>query len=386
MQVPHQGAAGEQQIRMCCDVGSQRDMFSDTLVAHFQHITQDRNPTRCRHHAEQGQGGPHGGGGGVVAFIEQRDAPHGQLQVMPRAAPGARGERRQRPRARRRIGPHQMRRRQGRQRVGGHMQAGGMQTQCQFLAAHAQHQIGAVGIGRGVQQAMGGVGGAAETFHAGGGGTAHPIEVRAVGGQQQHAARLQSRRDACLLIGYRLGAAEMADMGGADGGHHRHMRSCQPGERGDFARMVHADLIDGKARILRHAGQRERHAPMIVIGRLCRMGAALGGENAAQHLLHRRLAHRSGNGGEPAGEARAGDAAERVQAVKRIGDFQKGRIFKPVRDRMHQRARSTIVQRLGHEAMTVAILTNQGDEQLPLRHIAAVDGHAIGVEGPDHLT
>jgi len=66
---------------------------------------------------------------------------------------------------------------------------------------------------------------------------------------------------------------------------HRHMRSCEPGQRSDFTRVIHADLDHCIFSVGWHPRQRQGHAPMVVITGNRGMGAALISQHCAQHFL-----------------------------------------------------------------------------------------------------
>ena len=87
------------------------------------------------------------------------------------------------------------------------------------------------------------------------------------------------------------------------------MRAHQLGERRDLAGMVHADLEHGVFGARPAARERQRHAPVIVVGGGRGMRLAVGGEREAQRLLGAGLADRAGDGddlGRASARARRG--------------------------------------------------------------------------------
>ncbi len=89
-------------------------------------------------------------------------------------------------------------------------------------------------------------------------------------------------------------------------------------ERRDLARVVHADLEDAEVGAPRHAGERERHAPMVVVGGGGGMRAPAGREHDAQHLLGARLADRARHRDDARLRPRARGDAEPLQRFERV--------------------------------------------------------------------
>ena len=84
--------------------------------------------------------------------------------------------------------------------------------------------------------------------------------------EDRRAAGLQPLENLGLRLGDGLDAVEEFDMDRRDRGDDRGMRADELGQRRDFAGMVHADLEDGVIGIARQPRERQRHAPMIVVG------------------------------------------------------------------------------------------------------------------------
>ena len=135
-----------------------------------------------------------------------------------------------------------------------------------------------------------------DTFHA---GAARPMlqagEQRIVAVDHRHAAALEAEEDLGLGVGDGLERAEELEMDRLDGGDDRHLRPCETGERRDLAGVVHAHLEHRIARMLRTARERQRHPPMIVVGRDRGMGLAVLGQRQPQRLLGSGLADRAGD-------------------------------------------------------------------------------------------
>ncbi len=122
-----------------------------------------------------------------------------------------------------------------------------------------------------------------------------PLELRRVAIQDRSSVRLEAEEDLRLRVGDRFDRAEMLDVDGGDRRHEGDMRPRHAGERRDFARVVHAHLEHAEARIRRHSRERQRHAPVIVVGSGRSVRWAAGREHRPQHLLGRRLADRTGH-------------------------------------------------------------------------------------------
>ncbi len=127
--------------------------------------------------------------------------------------------------------------------------------------------------------------------------------------------------DLGLGVGDLLDRAEEAEMHGSDGGDDGDMRPDQPRQHVDLARMIHADLEHTETGALRHVGERERNAPMVVEGFERCMHRAARSERELQRFLRAGLAGAAGDRDhDRVGRARAAGAAERVQRFERIAD------------------------------------------------------------------
>ena len=147
----------------------------------------------------------------------------------------------------------------------------------------------------------------------GGLGELHELAIVAV--EHGSAARLEAKEDFRLGVGDFLQRAEIFQMHRRDRRDDRHMRAHQFGQRRDLAGMVHADLEHRVFGARRTSGQRQRHAPMIVVGGGRGVRLAVGGEREQQRLLGRGLADRAGDGDDLG--VRAGARGAREIALKR---------------------------------------------------------------------
>ena len=80
--------------------------------------------------------------------------------------------------------------------------------------------------------------------------------------------------------------------------------------------MVHADLEDAELRRLRHARQRQRHAPMVVVGFLRGVRGAGVRQAQPQHLLGAGLARAAGDGDDAGIAAHARRPADALPAPR----------------------------------------------------------------------
>ena len=115
------------------------------------------------------------------------------------------------------------------------------------------------------------------------------------------------------------------------------------------------------------------------------MGRSAGFEDAAQHLLGRRLADAAGHGDDAPGEARARRRADGRQSGQRVVHVQKRCIVGHIRRvPIDQRPGGAGAERRGHEQMPILVLAMQGDEQVAHGHRPRIDRDALGGEGPGH--
>src|SRR5579885_221046 len=109
-----------------------------------------------------------------------------------------------------------------------------------------------------------------------------------------------------------------------DGGNDRHVRAHHLRKRRDLASMIHADFIDAKARLLRHACKRERHAPMIIVGGSRGMRGPRSAEHEPQSFFGRRLADRARHRNNARGRAAACRSAKPLERRQDVVDDIKG--------------------------------------------------------------
>jgi len=99
------------------------------------------------------------------------------------------------------------------------------------------------------------------------GATFQMSELRDVAIDHRRAVPLHTEEDLGLGIGDFAERAEKLQMHRRDGGDDRRMRAREPRQGLDLARVVHAHFQHAIARGLRAARERQRHTPMIIVGR-----------------------------------------------------------------------------------------------------------------------
>ncbi len=149
------------------------------------------------------------------------------------------------------------------------------------------------------------------------------------------------------------------------------------GQRRDLARVVHADLEHAEGAVGRHARQRQRHAPVVVVGLLGRVRRPRQAQAVAQHLLGAGLADAAGDGNDAPVAAGARGAADAFQRPQRIVDAQQraaGVAAVHIAARHDGRGRPGL-EGSWHELVPVARIL-QGDEHVAGLEAARVDGEA----------
>ena len=198
--------------------------------------------------------------------------------------------------------------------------------------------------------------------------------MRAVIGNDRGAARLQPLENLGLGLGDRRFGAEKFDMGGRDGGDDRDMGPHLPGQRGQFARMVHAHFEHTERRLARHPRQAQRHADMVVVAfdravNLARMRAV---ERLEQRFLGPGLADRPSDADHFATHALARRAAQRFERGGAVGHQYMGMIHRLADDRPGRALGKGLVE----ELVPVGRFALHRDEQVAIRHFAAIERHA----------
>ena len=272
--------ADQQHVRHVCRDDRRREfgVIGIAACAQFLHRAQHCNPPPRRRCRQLRQGRLHRRGVGVVAFIDQQRAARSiagwRHHTMACATPGQIGQFGQCQPGRAQIATDRGHGRHHRQRIDRPMRAG-LRYGITQLALHTRSaaefgcdQRAAGGRGQGIDQPHIGIGRSAEPDHPCRvlrGNACQQFDMRVVGRNDRGAAGLkpfENFRLGCSDCGL---ARKMPDMRGRDRGDHRHVGAHQPGQRGQFACMVHAHLEHAKPRACGHARQAQRHSDMVVV-------------------------------------------------------------------------------------------------------------------------
>src|SRR5579884_4026783 len=140
--------------------------------------------------------------------------------------------------------------------------------------------------------------------------------------------------------------------------------------------MIHADLKNRILHLRRAAGQRQGHAPVIVVGGGRSVRCTVRRNGKAQCILRAGLPDRARDSDHFRLGANPGSARERAQRIQHVVDDEKRRVRKTPRlpPRDHGESGPGL-QRVGHKIMTVAVLARDGKERVASFERAAVDGN-----------
>ena len=201
--------------------------------------------------------------------------------------------------------------------------------------------------------------------------------MRIVAIDDRGAARLDALKNLRLGVGDGLDRGEEFEMHRLDRGDDRDMRAHQPGQRRDLAGVVHAHLEHRIARARRAARQRQRHAPVVVVGGGRSMGLAVARQRELERLLGAGLADRAGDADEFGGAARPRRACQRDQPLQHVGHDQQRRVVRKhaALVRGHDSQPAAGFQRRLDEIMAVADVLER-EERFARRDGAGVDRQA----------
>jgi len=214
-------------------------------------------------------------------------------------------------------------------------------------------------------------------------GRRETIELRRVTIKHGGAARFEPGEDLGFGVGNGLDRAEILEMHRRDRGHQRDMRPRQGDERRDLAGVIHADLDRREGGARRQLRQRQRHAPMIVVGRGGGVGRAEPAERDAQHFLGAGLADRAGDRNDARLRPRPRRRAEALQGAQGVVD-RENRLMRGnpgaarPGDRRGRRAR---LEGARDVVVAVARLAPDGEEEIAGLQRAGVDRNALDGDG-----
>ena len=214
------------------------------------------------------------------------------------------------------------------------------------------------------------------------------VEMLAVAIEHGRAARLDTLEDFGLGIRDAVERLKIFQMHGRDSRDDRDLRAHELRQRADFAGMVHAHFENRVTRRHRAARERERHAPVIVVGRGRSMRRTLARQHELERFLGAGLADRAGDADHCRIGAVARSAAERTQSLEHVLDDNKRRVLsEQLRLRLrHDRDPGPGSERTRDKVVTVAI-TGDGKEGVARLQGAAVDREPAdgGRHRPAHM-
>ena len=113
--------------------------------------------------------------------------------------------------------------------------------------------------------------------------------------EQEHPVRGHALHDLHFRLPNSLLRAQKFNVGGADVDDNGHVRSCDLGQVGNFAEMVHAHFQHRDLGILRHGKHRHGHSDVVIV-----VGRGLTGDESlfqhgSDHFLRGALAHGAGD-------------------------------------------------------------------------------------------
>ena len=256
-----------------CNRPHQRCVVGRAMFAQFLHRPQNGDPPLGMGYAQLRQRRLHRGGIGVIAFIDQQRPARAIAalcrQCNPLAAPFEAFHLSQRQSSRAQIAARCTHGGHHGERVGNPMLARFSDGVADLAVAQiGGNQRSATRSRNSIEQPHIGV---SRPAKADCGDTElvrcrlDPRMVRAIGGNDRGAARLQPFEDFGLGIGNRLFTAEHFDMRRSNRGDHRDVRADLRGQRGDLSRVVHTHFKHAELAARSHPGQAERNADMVVI-------------------------------------------------------------------------------------------------------------------------
>ncbi len=200
-------------------------------------------------------------------------------------------------------------------------------------------------------------------------------ELRIVAVEDRGAVAFEAEKDFRLGVGDLGQRAEEFEMHRRDGGDDGDVRARQSRQRLDLAGVVHPHFQHGVLRVRRTARERQRHAPMIVVGRDRRMGLAVFGEREPQRFLGAGFADRAGDADHLRRRARPRRGGERAQRLEHVGHDQKRRVRRQLRAPVRRDHRESGLgrERRAHELMAVAAVAGEGEERFARRDGAGID-------------
>jgi len=171
---------------------------------------------------------------------------------------------------------------------------------------------------------------------------------------------------------------EKLEMHRRNRGDDRDMRPNQASERRDFARVIHSHFQHRILGAQWATRQRQRHAPLIVVGRDRRVGFTVFGQRESQRFLGSSFADRAGDADHFAPHAPSSGGGKLPQGDEHVGHNQQWRVARKLRAFVgsHHRQSRFGRQGVGHKVMAIPAIAVDGEESVSRRNTAAIDGKA----------
>ena len=190
--------------------------------------------------------------------------------------------------------------------------------------------------------------------------------------QQKHPVRGHALHDLHLRLPDPLLGTQKLNMGGADVDDHGHVRSCDLGQVGNFAEMVHAHFQHRDLGIFRHGKHRHGHSDVVIV-----VGRGLAGDkgllqHGGDHFLRCTLANGAGDRHHLCADAFQFLPGNSPQSDAGVVHIDRGVVPHPA---AAQSRSSPPVHGLLDEVVAVPCALER-DEQLPRLHDPGVVGSA----------
>jgi hypothetical protein len=201
--------------------------------------------------------------------------------------------------------------------------------------------------------------------------------LRIVAIENGDAARLEPGKDLRLGISDLLDRAEIFQMHRLDRRDDRDVRTHELGQRRDLAGMIHAHLEHRIARRLGAERERQRHAPMIVVGFGRGMRLPVARQREPQRLLGAGLADRAGDADDFRRTTRARRAGKAAQAFEHIGHDEERRVVRQLCAFLGGDDRQTGAGfQCGFDEFMTVTCIGEREKRIGFLQRAAVDGKA----------
>ncbi len=197
-----------------------------------------------------------------------------------------------------------------------------------------------------------------------------------LGGQDDRTVRTDRLDEGALFLRDGFAGTEVFDVGDADVGDDGEVRAGQAGERGDFARVVHADLPYGRVFGERGRQDGKREADVVVEIALRAGDAETHGQHGRGEFLHARLPAAAGDAGGLEGQAIPPGARQALQGLERVLHHDDGKRERPGGiGTVEQGGRRALRGGIARVGVAVVAFAAQGEIKIPGHERAGVLGN-----------